>query len=572
MPVDIFNIPQLNPTKFYQLSDVFSLANSGHSYKIFNPNINQKHIDLDFMARNIPSYFEKTQYFQPYQTGDVLSAQWTGVPAYTSPFLYTYRVHIAKCTGEIIKTVICSNRTPVLSTGAQIWYYNVPLWDVPEGKYVVLIEKINNSVSPQFIVISEGIDIKHHHPDTVQIQYTHNKNAYGMFFQDFQMFTLRIHAHLDLMPEAEINVYDDQTKNLTLLSGTPYRNWKLTIATNGKDIPPYLADIINRATLCDALYINDIRMTRTEGSKIEIDTVEKRPLMEVSLEFREYNNDVDLVVPEFPYVYMMDAPTSEYFYIHDITVGTSTPFQVRTYFHGVKNFIDYLNTVYINTMQFKFVLFGLNGQNQIVLQTSDQSTYTIFSTGFASILCLQGWLYMRVNVSTSAGGSISLSSSFTSQYAVFWRGRQTAPTIGSASSITLTHGYLQNQYDTFLFVDDAEGIDLTGMTANVDIIGGQLPRSTNVFYANGIGVKSMSRNMFDRINNQTLVDLALSGNNFSSAEINKILSYLWESVSALDSGTSIDLSGQIPAAPPLASGGVQTFINTINNIAVITTD
>lgn len=576
MPVDIFNIPQLNPTKFYQLSDLFNTGAYGStSYKVFNANINQRHIDADFMGRNIPTYFEPTGYFQPYQTGDTLSAQWTGVEEYGSPATFTYKMHIVKCSGEIVKSVTCSKRTPVLSTGAQIWYYNVPLWDVPEGKYVVMIHKPNNGISPDFFVITEGIDVKHYHPNTVQLQYTHSKNAYGMFFEDFQMFTLRVHGHLELSPDAEINAYDDQSKNLTLLSATPSRTWKLTIGNNGKDIPAYLVDIINRVTLCDTLYVNDVRMTRVENSKIEIDAVEKRPLMEISLDLREYNNDSDLVVNSYPAIYLMDAPTSEMFYVPSIKLTAAVSgVDVKRYFSGVKNFLDYLNTSYINTIALKGTYFGLNALNQIVLVTDNSTVYTFYSGGWDTVTVYQSWVKMRVDARSLTGGSIYLDTSGTTKYAIFWQSN-TSPVVGTitATNATITTTYTQGKYyDTYLFVDDVEQIDLSAMNAPVESIAGQLPPSITTFYANGIGTKYFERNMFDMISAGVLTDLALGNNQYGSTEINKIISYLWESVAALDSGASIDLSGQTPTAPPLASLGLQSFLNTINNTATITTD
>lgn len=576
MPVDIFNIPQLNPTKFYQLSDVFNTGSYGStSYKTFNANINQQHIDQDFFGRNIASYFTKTGFFQPFQTGDVLSAQWTGVEEYGSPATFTYKMHIVDCSGVIVKSVTCSKRTPVLPTGAQIWYYNVPLWDVPEGKYVVMIHKPNNGFSPDFFVITEGLDIKHYHPNTVQIQYTHSTNAYGMFFEDYQLFTIRLHGHLQLTPEADLNTYDDQTKNLTLLSGTPYRTWKLTIGNNGKEIPPYLADIINRITLCDTIYVNDVKMTRPEGSKIDIDQVEKSPLLEIGIDMREYNNDSDLVVSSYPPIFLMDAPTSEMFYIPSIKVTAAVSgVDVKRYFSSVKNLLDYLNTVYIDTLAIKGTYFGLNALNQIVLVTDNSTVYTFYSGGWDTVVVYQGWLKLEVDTRSLTGGSIYLDTSGTTKYAVFWQSNIN-PVVGTltAGNVTKTTTYTGGKIvDTYLFVDDTEAIDLSAMNAPVLGITGELPASITTFAAYNIGTKYFRGNIFKNITAGTLIDVNMSLNAFASTEINKIIAALWESVSVLDSGANIDISSQTPAAPPLGSLGIQAFLNAINNTATITTD
>ncbi len=576
MPVAIFNIPQLNPTKFYQLADKFITGSYGStSYKTFNPNVNLRHLDSDFFARNIQSYFNQDKYFQPYQTGDVLSAQFLGVEEYGSPATFTYKMHIVNTCGQIVKSVTCSKRTPLLSTGAQIWYYNVPLYDVPEGKYVVLIHKPNNGSSPDFFVITEGLDIKHYHKDTVLIQYTNSKNDFGMFFEDFQMFTLRLPGHLTLTPEAEINAYDDQSRNHTMLSAVPYRSWKLTLGIGGKEIPPYMADIVNRATLCDTLYINDVLMTRAEGSKIESDAVEKSQLSEISLDLREYNNDADLVVSSYPSLYLMDAPTAEMFYIKQIKLtAAGAPVTVGRYFTSVKNFIDYLNTDYINTIALKATYFALNDLNQIVLTTDNSTVYTFYSGGWDTVTPYQGWLKLEVDASSLAGGSIYLDTSGTTNYAIFWA-TNTSPVTGSitGTNVTKTFTYTPGvKYDTYLFVDDTEQIDLTSMNAPVVGISGQLPASITTLYANSIGLKYVRRNLFDLVNAGVMVDINFSDNKISSNEINKLLMYLYESVAGFDSGASIDLSLQTPSAPPIGSLGVQTFINAINNTATITTD
>ena len=184
------------------------------------------------------------------------------------------------------------------------------------------------------------------------------------------------------------------------------------------------------------------------------------------------------------------------------------------------------------------------------------------------------WLKLEVDTTSLTGGSIYLDTSGTTKYAIFWQSN-TNPVVGTltAGNVTKTFTYTGGKVvDTYLFIDDVEAIDLTLMNAPVIGIGGQLPASITTFYASSIGLKYFRRNLFDKVSNGVMVDIGFGDNKFSSGEINKIIAALWESVSCLDSGASIDLSLQTPSAPPLASLGVQAFINTINNTATISTD
>lgn len=74
------------------------------------------------------------------------------------------------------------------------------------------------------------------------------------------------------------SAYINQTRNITNLSGIPYRTFKLVIG-EAPGVPAYIVDILNRIFCCDTIDIDGLLYQSDEGSKWEINRVKGYPMI-----------------------------------------------------------------------------------------------------------------------------------------------------------------------------------------------------------------------------------------------------------------------------------------------------
>ncbi|WP_230679604.1 hypothetical protein, partial [Streptococcus pneumoniae] len=85
--------------------------------------------------------------------------------------------------------------------------------------------------------------------------------------------------------------YEDQPLNLTMLSGVPYREWTLFFGVDEQPVPNWMLDKIERLSLSNNWYIENVRYTRSEGAKLESNRVDKNYLATATLNVRPQSND-----------------------------------------------------------------------------------------------------------------------------------------------------------------------------------------------------------------------------------------------------------------------------------------
>jgi len=184
------------------------------------------------------------------------------------------------------------SETPCLYAGKGSGIYarhaTMLLHDVPEGKYLVQLQKVGLFTDFDYFIVSEPIHVKAYHENTILIKYSHSKNAYGIFWETGIEMWIRVHASLTkLQPDSKFNMYDDDEYNATLLSGVKYRTWQLTFGVGNNPVPAYLLDKFEEILLCDKLDIENILYTRPENSSMELSPVEKSPLLTANTNFGE---------------------------------------------------------------------------------------------------------------------------------------------------------------------------------------------------------------------------------------------------------------------------------------------
>jgi len=549
-------IPSINAVKFYFQSDIFNTsAYTQVAYNSFNPIHNDREFDSDFFYRNLKSWLDKVKYFQPWQQSDKIVLQFWGVADYVTGPTIAYTVKIVNSLGETVKQVD-SLQGAEIGTGSGIYIRSatLTLFDVPEGKYFVQIHKVGLFTDYDYFFISEPIEVKVYHKDTILMRYKHSENSYDVFWETGIEMWIRVPASFTkLIPESIFNVYENDEYDLTLLSGLKYRNWQLTIGTGNKPIPMYFLDMLEEITLCDSLYIGAKRYTRLDDSKLEPVPIEKHPLGTANLNLREKINGSALNVDTYPPIVLGNAPTAAWFYINGLKrTSPSTVYPIEKYFNGAINFVQYLNCIGFLGADFENTYFAIDTKNRIVLITNVEAIFLNYDANLTLFEVLEGHLIIDVETTATQKDLVVqyVNSIVSSKYQYFFGDGTNAN--GTGTGTTETHTYAANKKLTaYLFWDQAEEIYLDASQKIIKEIGGELPKRTRIFFCTDNTLKTLKNNIFVRmLAYPTGTNIQLWGNKLSQFAIDDIFRYVFDARKQFNTPASIDLQGQNPITSP----------------------
>lgn len=318
---NIFDIPILAPIRFFRQSEL-TLNISAALLGAFNPSYNSKQFDADFYQRTLQDYEDEGIYIQQFQNCDNIRFNFIGSD--TSAANYVLRM--LDCMGRAYpltgSTIAQNNSTAI--TGGKLYDYNVPLYNIPEGKYFLQIQHIQSG--DDLYMISEPFHVKELHDNTVLLKYWNSYNDQGvMFTTDSIKMSIRIPGALrELTTGSKFFVYEDQPLNAEMISGKPYRTFKLIAGGRDMAVPEYIVDKLERITLCDSLMIDGKYYTREEGSKWEKQEVRLNPLAYYTLSMRERYNESSIEVQQVETVVMGTMPQTGAFFVKEITLATTT--------------------------------------------------------------------------------------------------------------------------------------------------------------------------------------------------------------------------------------------------------
>lgn len=552
-----FDIAPLNPLRFYQLSDeLIDFPDSAvlNNYNLFDPNYNYRLFDEDFYLRNVPVWDEARFFAQPFQQGDIIRVQFLGLDDIPSG-VYAgnpYTAYIIDCNNKIYASYSVTSPSVTLIDGLRIREVEIPLFNVPEGYYRVVIRRREIAVtSYREFVISEPIHVKQTHPYSVLINYTNSKNAQGVIFQYGLNFQFRAYAVVkDLEPMSKINVFEDEPLNLTTLSSTPYRQWTLHVGGQTNQVPDWFIDKLERITGCDTMSIDGKQYTRAEGAKLEINRPQGASLSSCKVALRESINDNNLYVEQYQYVYKMGtAYDTKYFYIRDISYGSGpTTRQVRRIFTGRRQFVDYLNSVFKDAYNMGGT-FGITPDGEYGYKPSSSTDATTFSNITITQILPYGIKYDVSCVGTQNSLILDYLSGGSGSYAVEW-GDGTSAYNTYTGNFTLTKNYTTNKnYSAIICVNDIEGIDANTAEDIIVSIGGDLaPSVINLTLQNNI-LKYINSSLFDYVTNGTFVTLELDGNRLLTQSIDTIVKTMYQNLDKISGGAFV-LNNQTPSASP----------------------
>jgi hypothetical protein len=137
--------------------------------------------------------------------------------------------------------------------------------------------------------LSEWLDVKSTHPDSVLIEYFNSTNDYDIYFSANPVLQLRLPAYRRMStPQFEDVNYRDQNVNLKLLSSRSYRMFDFFIGYNG-GISDFHVDKVRFATQCDILKIDDKRYIKSDSGEFSVTPIPNYPLYKLEMQIEEYN-------------------------------------------------------------------------------------------------------------------------------------------------------------------------------------------------------------------------------------------------------------------------------------------
>lgn len=218
-----------------------------------------KQMDKYWYVEQTTGWISRKNYFAPWQLNDTISLQ------VISDGTNVATATVLNCDG-VPQDAFAFNviATAALQAPLVLLQCSIPLNSFSEGIYYI---KLDNGGTKFWI--SEGLDLKIDHPDTLLYQYWHDTNRQGVVFSEGFQPNMRVASFLSAFnPESKFVEYEDEPANIEMLNGIPYRTWKLNI---GRDdgIPDYVIDKINRLTLLNNVWIDDLQISRNSSSKFE---------------------------------------------------------------------------------------------------------------------------------------------------------------------------------------------------------------------------------------------------------------------------------------------------------------
>lgn len=264
------NFPFLLPFKFVPRS--------------INPGV---HFDDRWQCESILSFQKPAYYKQKWVKTDTTKLQIESTIAPAALKVYN-------ASAQVVKTIAWTE--VFAAANYKIYELTFDISDLPDGVYWIYQQVTILAINWE--ALSEPIHSKASWPNTMLITYKNSFNKDGVAWTTGLQMSFRVEAAImDMEPDAEITSYINQTRDTTVLDGTPFRKYKLYIG-EAPGVSPYITDILNRIFVCDYVSIEGKRYTRESGAKLEISRQKNYPLVGASLEIVEATNQDGLQFSE----------------------------------------------------------------------------------------------------------------------------------------------------------------------------------------------------------------------------------------------------------------------------------
>jgi hypothetical protein len=545
-----------NPIKMFEQEGYLPLDLSGQLYGVYHPAYNSKPFDKGFFFDKLNPKENKVNYFQPFQTSDVIRVQFLSTLSNTTDFA----VNVLNSKFTSVGTLGVTQLSGTYN-GMYCYVFTWNLYDTVEDIYFIRIGTTTGT--KKYALISEPLDIKKRHKNTVLIKYDNSYHTDSMIYDtDTLNVHYRVHgAIVDVTPKSDFSVYDNQQNDMVMISGTPSRIYELVVGICGHGVPSYQIDKLERITMCDNTWYDGVRYTRLEGSKFEGQKVEGMPLTQYSITLGARDNK-DVLEVDNQRLDFGAMPQTNFFWVEKATFNAVVT-NIRKGFAGKQDFLNYLNQ-YVSPTYVYFT----ESNGRVIAQFND----TIIGTwGLADADVLK--YGVKLTLKGSGTFSLDLYAGGTEQYAVIYGDSYANINKTNYSGVTnITKNYAStasNVRDMYVFVSDGEQFSTyTSATMKVQEVAGDFaPSTSDAFFANS-QIKRMANNMFTYLTAAIYIDL--SAQQLDTWEITNITRWLYDSRNGLDGSCEILLNGQTPSAPPYTEdSGIGYMIGVLTSLVSI---
>lgn len=532
----IFEIPLLCPLKPVNQIDYLPSSTSNDAISGLPPQYNNRDIDEDFFLRTLKWYEDKIGYVQKYQQSDTIRLQWLGDDTTLANYQYA---RILDNYGKVVtsKTITVVQESGTWS-GKKLYTATIYLYDLNEGYYFIQLR--HKSGSEYLPILFEPIWVKQIHEKTARIDYYNTTNDWDTIFTHSSsfIFQLRVEGSVsEITPKATAHTYEDQTLDYEMLSGIPFREYEASFI----NITNWMADKINRATLCNTVYIDGKGLTRLGDS--EPKKSNKTPLSDFSMMFRERTNTSTFDKSHDVYI-VGSMPQTSYFWVEQMSFdGIAT--NVRKMFKGKRNFLDYLNSQVLTSGGY----WDESPTNKLIYVGTPTAVPTLASTDVLAY-CIKWVCSGSGNLAVDfTKGAIAGATYFATYYDDLTTGQNKTVYTALTHSKTFTTETTRTAY---WFFSDVKEIADYHITCTIDSIGGDLaPSLTKFEFYNAIGIKRIENDMFKYCTG--LLIFGVQTQQLDSYSVTDIIRWLYEHKNILSSSTEVYLDDNTPSAPPITS-------------------
>lgn len=538
---NIFEIPLVCPLKPLIQSDKLPSAGASDILTAPNPSFNTIDWDADFMSRTFRTFENKRKYFQPFQQSDVITVCWLGSVSTLASYQYA---RLLDEVGNVFTLKTVTVATDATSYGGMYLYWvNIDLWDVPEGKYYLQLRCL--TASGYGMIIFEPFHVKQTHFNTVAIDYYNSRNTQGIIYptSGFSKMRIRVKGAVQKFePKAKMYGYENQTMNYEVLSGLQYREYTALF----RDVPQWMADKINRIQLMNHVSYDGKELARPQDGDLK-SSGNDSPVNDYTIMLREQTatDTIDLDVTKIIQVGVL--PQTRAFWVERIIIDGVTV-NIRRGFMGKRNFLDYLNANKTTGVTSGATWAEDAKGNLITIGTVTVCTLEaayVLNYGF-NMKCDKGNL--SINIKKGAiGGTV--------YYAVeYGDGGSTTNRTAYVGTQAITRTYTTDgSKDCWVYTNDCAWIEDNGSTCRIYAIGGDLPPTMGVVTfstATYTKISTITNNMFEFVTANTFGYFNLANQNLDQYTKDNFIRWAYEQRTKFTALCEIYLNTQSPSTTP----------------------
>jgi len=279
---NIFQISPLNPIRFYNAPNPEDPTKRGLPYDLPFVLYYQEPRDgsYDFEHSKHKCYAQKFTIYD--NTKIQILSDYDQITA-------TIRDEISK---QIIVTLnVVQVDTLIVGQTFLVYEIDVPFYELTqEGLYYVELKYFKDEIETDVVIISEVLDLKKDHPETMLFTYRNSVNNFDIIFDTGIEFNIRVEGTIEnFEPASEDESYIDQKRNVTKLYSLPYRLFTLFVG-NAPGLPAWMNDKVNRIMSCNIIQIDSAYFEKNDGAEWEFSRQDDYPFFGMNIQIAPVEN------------------------------------------------------------------------------------------------------------------------------------------------------------------------------------------------------------------------------------------------------------------------------------------